>query len=552
MASVKHDVIVVGSGAGGATAAWVLAGRGLNVLLLEAGRMLNPARDFHTHTMPWDLPFRGEGKPGEYAGLWKINEYTAQLYTNPRKEPYDSLERFHWTRLRAVGGRTNTWGRACFRHGPLDFKTKSMQSFGEDWPITYEDLAPYYDKAEKLVGIVGNSDRYMNMPDGVYCGPPHKPRCTELWFRARAAKLGVPVLHERTAVLSTAYDGRPACHYCGACGNGCDVRARFSSLDVIIPKLRKLPNFTLRTHAVAHQVLVDANGRSRGMSFFDANTKQHYEVESRAVVLAASTVESGRILLNSKSRFHPNGMANSSKLVGRYVMDSVKSGAMVGIVPELRNRPRTNEDGAGGAHMTIPRFNYGRKNNYHGGYFLLMGSGFGRSANTGGVKAQFGADLKREIRANYGSTISLRGYGECLPDRGNYFEIDPGNHDAYGIPQVRFHTSHKENSLRMMEDMYGEMERILKGCGAEILPYRKGLEPMGDATHECGSARMGTDPKTSVLNSYCQSHDVKNLFVTDASCFVSLPGTHGITTWIMALAWRGSEYLAEGMRKGEI
>src|SRR6266446_507724 len=382
MAKEKYDVVVVGSGAGGATAAYTLVNLGLNVILLEAGRMLNPAKDFMTHTWPWELPFRGQGKPGEYDGLWKINEYTAQLYTNPRKDKYESDPEFHWTRLRGVGGRTNTWGRSCFRHGEMDFKTKSTQGFGEDWPIGYGDLAPYYDKAERLVGISGAKDGYRNMPDGLYAGPPHKPRCTELFLKDRAARLRVPVVAERTAVLSVPYDGRPACHYCGACGNGCDVRARFSSLDVIIPKLRKLPNFKLRTNAVAHQVLVNSEGLARGISFFDALTKQHYEITSRAVVLAASTVESGRILLNSKSRFHPNGLGNSSGLVGHYLMDSVKSGGTVGIVPALENRARIDEDGAGGSHMTIPRFNYKRKNSYHGGYFLLMGSGFGRDVRT--------------------------------------------------------------------------------------------------------------------------------------------------------------------------
>ncbi|HYM12417.1 MAG TPA: GMC family oxidoreductase [Bryobacterales bacterium] len=552
MAGQKYDAVVVGSGAGGATAAYVLAKQGASVVLLEAGRMLIPGKDFKTHTWPWELPFRGEGPPGEYDGLWKINEYTNQLYTNPRKDVYQSDPEFHWTRLRGVGGRTNTWGRSCFRHGPLDFKTKSKQGFGEDWPIGYEDMAPYYDKAERLVGIVGSKDGYFNMPDGVYCGPPHKPRCTELFLQERCAKIGVPVLPERTAVLSVPYDGRPACHYCGACGNGCDVGARFSSLDAIIPKLKKLSNFTLRTNSVAHQVLVDGNGRAKGVSYFDAITRQHYEVEGRAVVLAASTVESGRILLNSKSRFHPNGIGNSSGLVGHYLMDSTKSGAMLGVVPGWRNRPRANEDGAGGSHVTIPRFNYNRKDNFYGGYFVLGGAAFPRGMGTGGHLPGWGPDLKKAIHADYGAAISLRGYGERLPDYSNYFEIDPGNKDAYGIPQVRFRAGAKENERKMMEDMYGWMEQILRACGAEIQPYEKYLEPMGDATHECGAARMGTDPKTSVLNPYCQSHDVKNLFVTDASCFVSLPGTHGITTWIMALSWRATEYLADQMKKGEV
>ncbi len=545
------DVVVVGSGAGGATAAWVLAKAGLRVTLLEAGRMLDPATDFHMTTMPWQLPFRGSGPPGEYDGLWKIDEYTRHLYTNPRKDPYDSLERFHWTRLRAVGGRTNTWGRSCFRHGPLDFKTRTLQGYGDDWPISYEDLAPYYDRVERLVGIAGERDGYPNMPDGVYAGPPHPWRCTEIDLKRRLARIGVPVLSERTAALSAAHDGRPKCHYCGGCGRGCGVGARFSTLDGLVPKLQRLPNFTLQTHAIAYEVPVDDEGRARGVAFIDARTRQTGEVRARAVVLAASTVESGRLLLNSRSRFHPTGLANSSGLVGRHLMDTIKSGQVAGIVPHWRNRPPANEDGAGGTHVTIPRFNYGRATDYRGGYFILLGSGFGRSAPAGGVPG-FGTALKDAVRGRYGAVLTLRGYGECQSRAENRFEIDPDRTDAWGIPQVRFVCDHGDNERRMMRDMYGWMDAIMRELGAEVARVEQRLEPLGDATHECGTARMGTDPRTSVLTPFCQAHDVPNVFVTDASGFVSMPGTHGITTLIMALAWRAGEYLVEQLRTGAI
>lgn len=552
MATKTYDAVVVGSGAGGATAAFALVNHGLSVILLEAGRMLNPAKDFMTHARPWDLPFRGRGKPGEYDGLWKINEYTAHLYTNPRREPYDSLDDFHWTRLRAVGGRTNTWGRSCFRHGPMDFKTKSTQGFGEDWPLAYDDLVPYYDRAERLVGIVGNNDNYFNMPDGVYCGPPHLLRCGEHFLKERAARVGVPVLHERTAVLSVNYDGRPKCHYCGECGRGCDVRARFSTLDGIIPKLVKRSNFTMQTNAVVARVTTDENGRAAGVTFVDQLTGNEGDVRAKVVVLAASTVESGRILLNSKSRIHPNGLGNSSGVLGHYLMDSMKAGSISAVLPVMRNRNWVNEDGAGGTHVTIPRFNYNRKNNYYGGYFLLGGTGFQSGPAGLGSAAGWGLELKKQLRANYGAAISLRGYGERLPEYSNYFEIDAENKDRHGIPQVRFRVKPSDNDWKMMEDMAGWTEEIFRACGAEVFPYKKAIEPMGDATHEAGTARMGADPKTSALNSFCQSHDVKNLFVTDSSCFVSMPGTHGITTLIMALAWRASDYLTDRLKKGEL
>jgi len=552
VATKVYDVVVVGSGAGGATAAYVLVNQGLEVMHLEAGRMLQPGKDFRTHLRPWDLPFRGQGKPGDYDGLWKINEYTDHLYTNPRKEKYDSIDKFHWTRLRAVGGRTNTWGRSCFRHGTMDFKTQSMQGFGEDWPIGYNDIAPYYDRVERLVGIAGNRDNYFNMPDGIYSGPPHPPRCGELFLKAHAAKAGVPVLHERTAALSANHDGRPKCHYCGECGRGCDVGARFSTLDGIIPKLRGKRNYTLRTNSAVHEVLTGENGRCTGVSFFDSVTGQPGEVRAKAVVLAASTVESVRIMLNSTSRIHPKGLGNGSGLLGHYVMDSMKAGGVSAILPVMRNRTPINEDGAGGSHMTIPRFNYKRKNNYYGGYFLLGGTGFGSGAGSGSGVSGWGPDLKKQIRANNGASISLRGYGERLPEYSNYFEIDPGNKDRFGIPQVRFQTAPSDNDRKMMEDMYNWIDEIFRACGAEVMPYTRMIEPMGDATHEAGAARMGTDPHKSVLNPYCQSHEVKNLFVTDGSCFVSMPGTHGITTLMMSLSWRASEYLAHKMKKGEL
>ncbi|MBI3694191.1 MAG: GMC family oxidoreductase, partial [Acidobacteria bacterium] len=536
MPQEKYDVIVVGGGAGGGTAAYVLTGLGLKVLLLDGGPKLEPGRDFRTHKMPYDMPFRGFGRPGDFDGLWKINEYTDQLYTHPRREPYATYpdHPFHWTRVRMVGGRTLVWGRASIRHGPLDFKTKSRQGFGEDWPIDYEDLAPYYDKVERLIGVNGSIENVFNAPDGIHL-PPLKPRCGELLIRKGAAKLGIRVATTKTAVLTAPHGGRPACHYCGECGRGCDVAARFSSLEVLIPLLLKRKNFTLQTHAAVYQVLPDQNGRARGVSYIDTRTKKDYEVEGRAVVLAASTVESCRILLNSRSRFHPNGFANSSGLVGHYVMDSVKAGPVTAFLPRLRGRPVVNEDGAGGSHVYIPRFNYKRKNNYAGGYVILPGAAFGKSPTGAGTVKGYGASFKRGVRDLYGTAVSLRAYGERLPDYDNYFEIDPsGAKDSLGIPQVKFHCQERDNDRKMMQDMFDWKEQILRACGAEGIRYERYLEPMGDATHECGAARMGNDPKTSVLNRFNQAHEVKNLFVTDASCFVSLPATHGITTWIMA------------------
>src|SRR5690348_11909311 len=328
-----YDVIVVGSGAAGGIAAYVLATKGLNVLCLEAGRMLDPAKDFYTHKFPFEWPLRGQGKPGQYGRLpqgmeWKIKEWTDHLYTIPEEDPYALApgSKFTWTRLRAVGGRTNVWGRGCDRFGPLDFKTKSMQGgWGEDWPITYDDLAPYYDKVERLIGVSGGGEEVYNTPAGKQLLPPFNPRCGEMLIKKGVAKLGIPVIAKPLAVLSQAYDGRPPCHYCGACNWGCDSKSRFCSAEVLIPKLTTLPNFTLRTNAAVHTVLMDGRtGRARGVTYVDTQNRLEYEARGKAVVLAASLVESVRILFNSRDRDNPNGLANSSGTLGKYLSEHVE------------------------------------------------------------------------------------------------------------------------------------------------------------------------------------------------------------------------------------
>ncbi|HET7101816.1 MAG TPA: GMC family oxidoreductase, partial [Terriglobia bacterium] len=306
-----YDVIVVGSGAAGGIACHVLATKGLKVLCLEAGRKIESARDFHTHMYPYDWAYRGQGKPGEYGKLpqgmgWKINEWTDHLYTIPEEDPYALAPgaKFTWTRMRVLGGRTNCWGRGCDRFGPLDFKAKSLQDgWGEDWPISYEDVAPYYDAVEEFIGVAGGKEGVYNTPSGKNLLPPFNPRCGEWLIKKGAEKLGIKVRPKPLAVLSRPYHGRPECHYCGGCNWGCKVAARYGSVDSVFPHLYSLPNFTLKTNAAVHTVLMDrATGKARGVTYIDAENKQEYEVYGKAVVLAASMVESIRILFNSRDR----------------------------------------------------------------------------------------------------------------------------------------------------------------------------------------------------------------------------------------------------------
>jgi choline dehydrogenase-like flavoprotein len=560
-----YDVIVVGSGAAGGIASYVLATKGLNVLCLEAGRLLDPAVDFCPHRMPYEWPYRGNGKPGEYGKLpqgmgWKINAWTDRLYTIPKEDPYALApgSKFTWTRIRAVGGRTNFWGRGVDRFGPLDFKPKSLEDgWGDDWPISYDDVAPYYDRVEALIGVSGGHEDVYNTPTGKHLLPPFNPRCGELLIKKGAEKLGIKVVPLPLAVLNGDYDGRPSCHFCGACNFGCDTASRFSSLDVLVPKLQGLKNFTLQTNAVVHTVLMDRDtGKARGVTYIDVESRQQYEARAKAVVLGASMVESIRILLNSKDRAYPQGLANSSGTLGKYLMEHVAFDDVPAFLPQLAGRPSTNDDGPGESCLYIPRFNYGHKDQkkFLRGYRLMFYTGCGMGPGVGAELAGFGASYKKRIKELYPAGLTMSGYGEGLAFPWNYVEIDPdGLKDRYGIPQVRFHTSADyEHAFAILEEMYDKIEEILRASGAQVLPYQRGKPmPLGSVTHEAGGARMGDDVRNSVLDKWNRCHDVKNLFVVDAACFVSHPEKQ-ITHTIMALAYRAADHLAEEFRAGNI
>jgi choline dehydrogenase-like flavoprotein len=560
-----YDAIVVGSGAAGGMAAYALATKGVNVLCLEAGRMIDPAKDFYTHKLPYEWPYRGNGKPGQYGSLpqgmeWKIKEWTDQFYTIPEEDPYALAPgaKFTWTRLRAVGGRTLFWGRETIRFGPLDFKAKSLQDgWGEDWPISYEDVAPYYDKVEQLIGVAGDRQGVFNTPGGEHLLPPFHPRCGEFLIKKGAEKLGIKVIPKATAVLSQSYDGRPACHYCGACNYGCDTRSRYSSLEVVFPKLQGRSNFTLRPNAAAHTVLVDPQtGNARGVTYIDTRNKQEYEAYGKAVVLAASLVESQKILLNSRNREYPRGLANSSGTLGHYLMEHVAFSDITGFLPQLAGRPTTNDDGPGTSCLYIPRYNFGHKDKkkYLRGWEFDFYTGCGAGPGAGAALPGFGSAYKKRIKELYPAGFSMGGYGEGLAFEWNYLEIDPdGLTDRLGVPQVRFHTNAEyDHAFAIEDEMYSQMEEILRAAGAEILPYKKPAPyPLGSVTHEAGGSRMGDDPRKSVLDKWNRCHDIKNVLVVDAGCFVTHP-EKPITHTIMALAYRACDHLAEELRLGNV
>jgi choline dehydrogenase-like flavoprotein len=557
-----YDVCVIGSGAGGGMAAKVLTEGGLSVVMIEAGPPVNPEKDFKMLMWPYELPHRGGGVGGRARenfgeflapnGAWDIDG-----------EPYTAApgSDFRWFRSRIVGGRTNHWGRIALRFAPVDFKSHTRDGLGDDWPITYEDLAPYYDKVEEYIGVFGTKENVPSAPDGIFLPAP-KPRCHELLIKKACDKLNIICIPSRHAILTRAVHGRPPCHYCGQCGRGCITGSNFSSSQVLIPPAMQTGRMTLITGAMAREILVGKDGKAQGVLYIDKATRTEKRVNARAVVLAASAGESARLLLNSKSSLFPNGLANSSGTVGRYLTDSVGSDGE-GIIPALEKMPPHNHDGTGGMHLYIPWWKFDRKNDFPRGYHIELGGGrempgLGMFDGLCHREEGYGLSLKRRARQVYGMTVGMSGRGEMIPNPDTYCEIDPNVVDQWGIPVLRFHFKWTEHELRQAKDMQETFRSIIETMGGEYTtktaidgPYPYGIQEGGKIIHEVGTARMGADPKVSVLNGYCQAHDVKNLFVTDGAPLVTNPDKNPTLT-ILALSWRASEYLLSEAQKGNV
>ncbi|HLX73971.1 MAG TPA: GMC family oxidoreductase [Terriglobales bacterium] len=557
-----YDVCIIGSGAAGGTAAKVLTEGGLNVVLLEAGPPVVPARDFKEHMWPYDLPHRGEGVGGKHRdGIESVNdEFLAPNgFWSIEGEPYTSApgSTFYWFRSRIVGGRTNHWGRIALRFAPVDFKARSHDGMGDDWPISYQDVAPYYDKVESYIGVFGTKENIPSAPDGIFLPPP-KPRCTEIFIKRACDKIGVTCVPSRLAIITQNHNGRAACHYCGQCGRGCIPASNFSSSQVMIPPAKKTGRLTMITEAMARELIVGKSGKVEAVSYIDKKTRSEQQVRARAVVLGASACESARLLLNSRSPLFPDGLANGSGVVGRYLTDSVGSNGG-GYFPQLEKIPPHNHDGVGGMHLYMPWWKYDRKNEYLRGYHIEFGGGrfmpsVGEFDDVCDQYEGYGAALKKKCRESYGTTIGFAGRGEMIPNPDCFCEIDPNQVDEWGIPVLRFHWKWGENELAMAEDMQNTFRQIVEAAGGTYLESRlpeSHISNGGEIIHELGVARMGSDPRKSALNGYCQAHEVKNLFVTDGACFVSNADKNPTLT-IMALCWRASEYLLREAKKGNI
>ena len=557
-----YDVCIIGSGAAGGTAAKVLTEGGLNVVMLEAGPPLHPETDYKEHVWPYQLPHRGAGVGGK--AMADFSEFLAPNGSwDIEGEPYTNApsSRFRWFRSRIVGGRTNHWGRIALRFAPVDFKSRSSDGMGDDWPITYEEVAPYYDKVESYIGVFGTAENVSSAPNGIFMPPP-KPRCTETIIKAACDKIGVTCIPSRLAVITKPLNGRAACHYCGQCGRGCVSASNFSSSQVMLPAAEKTGKFTLVTNAMVREIVVGQDGKAQAVSYIDKASRTEKKIYAKAFVVGASACESARLLLNSKSTQFPDGLANSSGVVGRYLTDSVGSSGG-GFIPRLLKMPAHNHDGVGGMHMYVPWWKYDRKNEFLRGYHIELGGG----RNMPGVGEfgplceeyeGYGLELKKKCREMYGTFVGFAGRGEMIPNEHTYCEIDPNTVDEWGIPVLRFHFQWSDNEIKMAKDMQQTFREIVEAAGGTYYdrtrpdgPNPYGIQDGGVIIHELGVVRMGNNPKTSALNSYCQAHDVKNVFVTDAASFVSNPDKNPTLT-IMALSWRASEYLLDQANKGNL
>lgn len=566
-----YDAIIVGSGAGGGMAAYVLANAGLQVALIEAGPMYDPAKNITQLKWPWESPRRGAStkfRPfGDFDACYWGWEIDGEPYTKEKGTEWD------WWRARMLGGRTNHWGRISLRFGPKDFKRKSIDGLGDDWPIGYEDVKPYYDRIDKMLGVFGTNEGLENDPDGFFLPPP-KPRLHELMIKKAATTAGVRVIPSRLSILTKKLnDQRGSCFFCGQCNRACQVYADFSSSSVLVKPALATGKVDLFTNAMAREVVTNDAGLATAVSYINKDDNQEYQVKGKTVLLAASACESARLLLNSKSARHPNGLANSSNVVGKYLHDSTGA-AMGGVLPELFDRKRYNEDGVGGMHVYSPWWLDNKKLDFPRGYHIeywggqempSYGFGWGIEDSNGKylVKGQkkeaggYGKSLKEDYRFFYGAGVGMAGRGEGIALESNRCEIDPNVVDKYGIPVLKFNVKWTNDEIKQAKHMKETFKEIMHNMGAVITwgddgpENNYGLEPPGKIIHEAGTVRMGNDAKRSALNKWNQAHDCKNLFVVDGGSFVS-QADKNITWTILALSLRASEYLVSELKKQNI
>jgi choline dehydrogenase-like flavoprotein len=562
-ATNTYDAVIVGSGITGGWAAKELTEKGLKVLVLEAGRTILPERDYVEHVPVWELKYRGWDNRAERASTQPIqrecyyacDEFSNKFFVSDKENPYstDPNKKFSWIRGRQVGGKSLTWGRQSYRWSDLDFEANLRDGVAVDWPIRYADIATWYDYVEEFAGISGQAEGLPQLPDGKFL-PPMEMTCVEKDMRDALTKKFDDRMMTigRAAVLTQVHSGRAACHYCGVCHRGCITGSYFSSISSTLPAAQKTGRLTLRPYSVVHSLIFDPNAKKvSGVRVIDAQTRNTMEFKGRIFFINASALESTRILLNSTSPEFPNGLANSSGELGHNLMDHHMGAGASGVMPghedmmPFGNRPNG---------IYIPRFrNVNEKTKQKGflrGYGYQGGGsreGWGRGMHMSG----FGADFKNALKKPGPWRMGIGGFGECLANHDNYVEIQKDKVDAWGIPTLKINCAWGENERSMSRDIAVQAAEMLAAAGAQDISVFQEMSPPGLAIHEMGTARMGRDPKTSVLNEHNQAHDVKNLFMTDGACMVSNSCVNPSLTY-MALTARACDFAVSQIKKNEL
>jgi len=573
----RYDAVIVGSGAAGGMAAYVLTKAGAKVLMLEAGRHYDPATETPMFQSFADAPLRGASTPEKPNGFfdatiggWVVkgepyvvkNRTSNEWIEGAVGNRMQTAQNFMWWRARMLGGRTNHWGRVSLRMGPLDFKPRSFDGLGFDWPIGYEDVAPYYDQVEQLVGIFGSKEGVENSPDSDFFLPPPKPRAYELLLERGAKKLGLPVIPARMAILTKPLNGRSQCLYATSCGRGCAIRANFQSTTVLIPPAMDTGNLDILSNAMVREVTLDAQGRANGVHFIDKQTGEEQHISARVVILGASACETARILFNSRSTLFPNGLGNSTGNLGRWLTDST-GGNLSGQIPALENMPLHNEDGVSTMHLYIPwtveRQKAMAKKGVPRGFYTAWSGGRGMpglGAPLGLAGDVYGKKLKSEARRYFGSFIDIFARGEMIPNEKSFCELDPEKKDRWGIPVLRFNFQWAESELNQAAYMQQAFADLIESAGGKVTkqPEKDGSKAItagGSVNHEMGVARMSARAADGVTNGFGQLWDCPNVVVADGGVFVSNPFKNPTLT-ILALAWRACDHVLDGVKKGEI
>ena len=556
-----YDVLIVGSGASGGWVAKELSESGMEVLMIEAGPPRVPSRDFTEHAWPYQVRYRGFGNQKQLLEkqpvqrlCYACDEYSHQFFVDDNEHPYTfpADKPFMWIRGRQVGGKTFCWARESYRYSDYEFQAARRDGYEQDWPFTYAELEPYYDRVEDYIGVSGSREGLPQMPDGKFL-PPMNFSCGELLAKSVIEKqFGWRLMPDRVANLTVPHNGRPACHYCDQCQRGCHTASYFNSPSVTLPAAARTGRFTLLSDAVVSHVTTDNEGKATGVHYIGRVTKAHKEARAKVIVLAAATLESTRLLLNSRSSRFPNGIGNSNGVLGHYLMDHFTVEGAGGELTSLKSAKREATGNPCG--FLIPK--YANTSGHKNGDFL-RGYRFDGAASQQLYEQAFslpgfGHQWREKVRREIPYSLSLEAQGECLPRFDNFVELDPEKKDAWGIPALRIHASYGENERAMAKAMRRDIANMLDAVGVQKAdPPSDELSVFGKNIHECGTARMGTDPKKSVLNAFNQVHDVKNVFVTDGAAFVT-QGCYEPTLTIMAISVRASDYIIDASKKREL